>query len=110
MLQVTGVVCMKKNTLVIGNRCLRRECAVVFPLEDQSRRLWRHEMDVTRISRAIEGGNYKRKAQHKPRGCRLGLLILNVWVYQQAIDPLLRLSGCLSLYDYTKYAFSHVFM
>ena len=35
--------------------------------------------DVMRISCAIEGGNYKRRALLKPWGCHLGILVLSVW-------------------------------
>ena len=51
--------------------------------------------DVTMISHAIVGGNYKRRAHPNLSGCHLGFLTLNGWVYWQVTDPLLWLSWCL---------------
>ena len=55
-------------------------CAVVFPLENQSRLIMMSLHDVMRISCAIEGGNYKRESTTEPWGCHLGILVLSIQV------------------------------
>ena len=50
-------------------------CTVVFPLEDQSRWSWHHEM-MSVISDAILGGNYKRRAH-----MNLGAVIWVFWYW-----------------------------
>ena len=40
--------------------------------------------DIMRISHAIEGGNYKRRAERSLKAVvnyLLGVLVLNIWVY-----------------------------
>ena len=51
--------------------------------------------DVMRISHAIEGVNYKRRATTKPWGSHLGILVLSIQVCWKATDPQLWLSWCL---------------
>ena len=51
-------------------------CTVVFPPKWWSRWSYHHENDVTRISHAIEGGNYKRGSATKLGDFRVWLLLL----------------------------------
>ena len=60
------------------------KCAVVFPAERSEQIIMTSLCDVTRISHAIGGGNYKKRAWPSLGGCHnyhLGVLVLNIWVY-----------------------------